>query len=61
MSEELKEIIRIRASEDRDKPRANRFAYYESFKNWIIFQIREDAEYGTCCDLYRELAGMEET
>ncbi len=57
---QLARLVRIRAAEDREKPRANRFAYYAAFCNWLVFQIGEDWEYGVCCELYRELAGMED-
>ncbi len=60
LPEQLARLVRIRATEDREKPRANRWRYYAMFMNWLIFQIEADADFEAACELYRELAGMEE-
>jgi hypothetical protein len=58
---QLDRLVRLRAAEDREKPRANRWRYYESFRAWAYFATETQSEQDAACDLYRELAGMEES
>lgn len=57
---QLERLVRIRAAEDRAKPRANRWRYYAEFCEWAYFATETQGEQDAACDLYRELAGMEE-
>lgn len=58
LSPVLSRLIELRVLEDAQKPHANRWAYYESFRVWAWFKTQSQEEFDEACKAYRDLVGL---